>query len=130
MQTDLSDGVRHLVSQGIVDPKRVSILGASYGGYAALAGATIDTGVYNCAVSIAGISNVRRMVNSDAEYSAEGRSSQMVLQTRRYLGEAGDYDDISPAQQAKKMRRFRSICSMVRTIPWCRSSRANLWPQR
>ena len=50
MQTDLSDGVRHLVSQGIVDAKRVAIFGASYGGYAALAGATLDVGVYNCAV--------------------------------------------------------------------------------
>ncbi len=57
MQTDLSDGVRDLVRQGIADPKRVCIVGASYGGYAALAGATIDTGVYRCAVAVAGISD-------------------------------------------------------------------------
>jgi dipeptidyl aminopeptidase/acylaminoacyl peptidase len=36
MQTDLSDGVRYLVQQGIADPARVGIAGASYGGYAAL----------------------------------------------------------------------------------------------
>ena len=41
MQTDLSDGVRALTRTGIVDPKRVCIVGASYGGYAALAGAAI-----------------------------------------------------------------------------------------
>jgi hypothetical protein len=56
MQTDLSDGVRWLAGQGTIDPARACIVGASYGGYAALAGATIDTGVYRCAASVAGIS--------------------------------------------------------------------------
>ncbi len=44
MQSDLSDGVRYLAHQGIIDPKRVCIVGASYGGYAALAGVTIEIG--------------------------------------------------------------------------------------
>jgi dipeptidyl aminopeptidase/acylaminoacyl peptidase len=57
MQTDLSDGVRSLAAQGLIDPKRVCIVGASYGGYAALAGATLDRGVYRCAVSYAGVSD-------------------------------------------------------------------------
>lgn len=65
MQSDLSDGVRDLAAQGIVDPKRVCIVGASYGGYAALAGATIDTGVYRCAVSVAGLSDLRRLVEDE-----------------------------------------------------------------
>jgi dipeptidyl aminopeptidase/acylaminoacyl peptidase len=60
MQSDLSDGVRYLAGQGIIDPKRVCIVGASYGGYAALAGVTVETGVYRCAVSVAGISDLRR----------------------------------------------------------------------
>ena len=60
MQTDLSDGVRYLAHQGIIDPKRVCIVGASYGGYAALAGVTIESGVYRCAVSVAGLSDLRR----------------------------------------------------------------------
>jgi dipeptidyl aminopeptidase/acylaminoacyl peptidase len=59
MQTDLSDGVRDLAAKGIIDPKRVCIVGASYGGYAALGGATLDTGVYRCAVSVAGLSDLR-----------------------------------------------------------------------
>ncbi|EJL27628.1 dipeptidyl aminopeptidase/acylaminoacyl peptidase [Caulobacter sp. AP07] len=63
MQTDLSDGVRFLAKQGVVDPKRVCITGASYGGYAALAGITLDKGVYRCAVSVAGIGDVREMIN-------------------------------------------------------------------
>jgi dipeptidyl aminopeptidase/acylaminoacyl peptidase len=60
MQTDLSDGVRYLARQGVIDPKRVCIVGASYGGYAALAGVTVESGIYRCAVSVAGISDLRR----------------------------------------------------------------------
>lgn len=60
MQSDLSDGVRYLVREGIIDPKRVCIVGASYGGYAALAGVTLESGVYRCAVSVAGPSDLRR----------------------------------------------------------------------
>jgi len=62
MQTDLSDGVHYLASEGIVDPKRVCIVGASYGGYAALAGVTLQQGIYRCAVSVAGISDLARML--------------------------------------------------------------------
>jgi dipeptidyl aminopeptidase/acylaminoacyl peptidase len=63
MQTDLSDGVRALAAQGLIDSKRVCIVGASYGGYAALAGATLDTGVYRCAISIAGLSDLRAQLS-------------------------------------------------------------------
>lgn len=64
MQTDLSDGVRALAAQGMIDAKRVCIVGASYGGYAALAGATLDTGVYRCAVSIAGVADLKEQLRS------------------------------------------------------------------
>jgi dipeptidyl aminopeptidase/acylaminoacyl peptidase len=58
MQTDLSDGVSYLATLGIIDPKRVCIVGASYGGYAALAGVSLQHGIYRCAVSVAGISDL------------------------------------------------------------------------
>src|SRR5262249_23938626 len=67
MQTDLSDGVRFLVNERIVDPGRVCIVGASYGGYAALAGVTLQSGVYRCAVSVAGISDLRAFVKRARE---------------------------------------------------------------
>jgi len=63
MQTDLSDGVAHLAAEGKIDPKRVCIVGASYGGYAALAGAALDTGVYRCAASFGGLSDLGRFVS-------------------------------------------------------------------
>ena len=62
MQTDLSDAVRSMAAKGIVDPKRVCIVGGSYGGYAALAGAALDHGVYRCAASFGGVSDLQRLV--------------------------------------------------------------------
>jgi dipeptidyl aminopeptidase/acylaminoacyl peptidase len=82
MQTDLSDGVRHLAGEGIIDPKRVCIVGGSYGGYAALAGATLQQGVYRCAVSFGGVSDLRKLVG----YS-RGRSGRIALRYwTRYMG--------------------------------------------
>jgi len=62
MQTDLSDAVRYLAQRGTIDPKRVCIAGRDYGGYAALAGVTLEPGVYRCAVSVAGISDLKRFL--------------------------------------------------------------------
>lgn len=63
MQDDISDGVRWAVEQGIADAGRVCIVGASYGGYAAMWGIAKDPDQYRCAVSIAGVANLRREVN-------------------------------------------------------------------
>ena len=63
MQDDVSDGVKWAVAQGIADPKRVCIVGASYGGYAAMWGIEKDPDLYRCAISIAGVSALRREVN-------------------------------------------------------------------
>lgn len=84
MQTDLSDGVRQLVKDGIVDANRVCIIGASYGGYAALAGATLDKGVYRCAVSVAGISDLRRQLKWIAAKKMRGDSVEMRYWDRYY----------------------------------------------
>lgn len=59
MQDDVTDGVRALIDQGIADPRRVCIVGFSYGGYAALAGAAFTPTLYECAASINGVSDVR-----------------------------------------------------------------------
>ncbi|MBL4618456.1 MAG: S9 family peptidase [Robiginitomaculum sp.] len=61
MQHDISDGVQYLVAQGTIDPKRICIVGASYGGYAALAGGAFTPELYKCVVSIAGISDLNAM---------------------------------------------------------------------
>jgi len=103
MQTDLSDGVRYLAAEGIIDPQRVCIVGASYGGYAALAGPTLDPGVYRCAVSVAGVSDLRTMVQWSAAQAGR-RDSPVVRYWNRFMGaeRLGDrsLDDRSPAFRA------------------------------
>jgi cephalosporin-C deacetylase-like acetyl esterase len=90
MQTDVSDGVRYLAREGIIDPARVCIVGASYGGYAALAGVTLDPGIYRCAVSVAGISDLKRML----EWWQEGHAYDQVTLRYwdRFLGVSGSRD--------------------------------------
>lgn len=58
MQDDITDGIRHLVEQGIVDPARVCIGGASYGGYATLMGLVKDPRQYRCGISVVGVSDL------------------------------------------------------------------------
>lgn len=85
MQTDLSDGVRWLAAEGIIDPARVCIVGASYGGYAAMAGLTLDRDIYRCGVSVNGVSDLRRMVNREARAERRG-DNQTVRYWNRFMG--------------------------------------------
>ncbi|MBJ7408866.1 MAG: S9 family peptidase [Phenylobacterium sp.] len=94
MQTDLSDGVRSLANGGLVDPKRVCIVGKGFGGYMALAGATMEPGAYRCAVSIGGISDLAKQ----AVYAKADNASAW-----RGLGDVEDAEALarySPARQA------------------------------
>lgn len=103
MQSDLSDGVRDLAKTGVIDPQRVAILGASYGGYAALAGAAFEGRTYRCAVSIAGLSDLKRMLAWEADQTGSRRDSTQRY-WNRFMG-AKDRNDpildqISPAKHA------------------------------
>ena len=65
MQDDLDDGIDWLAKSGQIDPKRVCIVGASYGGYAALWGAIRNPDRYRCAASLAGISDLPAQIKYD-----------------------------------------------------------------
>ncbi len=73
MQDDITWGVKHLVSRGIVDPARVGIFGGSYGGYAALAGLAFTPDVYACGVSLVGPSSLLTLLESIPPYWEAGR---------------------------------------------------------
>ena len=73
MQDDITWGVKHLVDKGIVDPKRVAIMGGSYGGYATLAGLAFTPDVYAAGVDIVGPSNLITLLNSIPAYWEAGR---------------------------------------------------------
>jgi dipeptidyl aminopeptidase/acylaminoacyl peptidase len=102
MQTDLSDGVAFLAKAGVVDPKRVCIFGGSYGGYAALAGVALQKGVYRCAVSLAGPSDLAgRLRDETVKY---GEYNSLIRYRKRVYGVQSASDPklkaISPASHA------------------------------
>ena len=68
MHDDLVDAVRWAVKEEVADPERVAIFGGSYGGYAALAGATFTPDLFRCAVDIVGPSNLITLINSIPPY--------------------------------------------------------------
>ena len=63
IQDDVTDGVKWAITEGIADPKRLCIVGASYGGYAAMWGVVKDPDLYRCAISISGVASLRRETN-------------------------------------------------------------------
>lgn len=90
MQDDLNDAVAHLAGTGLADAKRVCIVGASYGGYAAMRAAQRDPGLYRCAISYAGVSDLPRLRRYDSQFLNSGaRSDWLKLQ-------ATDFRAVSP----------------------------------
>ncbi|TQV73800.1 S9 family peptidase [Aliikangiella marina] len=98
MQDDVEDGAKWLIKKGIADPDKVCIVGASYGGYAALMGVIKNQELYRCAISFAGISNLRSLVKSSRFYTN-------YEITKSQLG--SDYDelwDTSPLKHVDKIK--------------------------
>ncbi|MDX1391971.1 MAG: S9 family peptidase, partial [Rheinheimera sp.] len=97
MQDDVEDGTRWLIAQGIADPKRICIVGASYGGYAALMGAVKTPDLYQCVVSFAGVTDVEALVKSSRSYT----NYEMV---KKQVGDDFDVlEERSPLTHAKKI---------------------------
>ena len=68
MQNDITDGVSWLIDAGVADPRRIGIYGASYGGYATLAGLTFTPELYACGVDYVGVSNLFTLLGSIPPY--------------------------------------------------------------
>lgn len=85
MQNDVTDGVQHLITTGVANRDRICIAGLSYGGYAALAGAALTPDLYKCAISIAGLSDLPELI--DSERSDAGRRSALYAFVRETVGD-------------------------------------------
>ena len=102
VQSDVQDGVNKLIADGIADPKRICIVGASYGGYMALAGATFSPDLYACAVSYAGPSDLDRLLYRGTTFESEDDSVW-----KRRIGadvDGGKLVSQSPANFADRVR--------------------------
>ena len=73
MQDDITDGVNWLIEEGIADPDRIGIYGASYGGYATLAGLAFTPDLYACGVDYVGVSNIFTLLETLPPYWELGR---------------------------------------------------------
>ena len=73
MQDDITDGVNWLIKEGIADPHRIAIYGASYGGYATLAGLAFTPDLYACGVDYVGVSNIFTLLETLPPYWELGR---------------------------------------------------------
>jgi dipeptidyl aminopeptidase/acylaminoacyl peptidase len=98
MQTDISDGLADLARKGIVDPKRACIMGASYGGFAALAGVTLQQGLYRCAVAVAPVSDLGDLYQTRTAESGDSRMTWRSL--RESLGQPSTFAAVSPRRHA------------------------------
>ena len=106
MHDDLIDAVDWAIARGIADPKRVAIYGQSYGGYAALVGATFTPEKFACAVDLFGISNLVTFLNTIPDY---WKSWQSVWKVRMgdYMTEAGrkQLEERSPLNHVDRIVR-------------------------
>lgn len=100
MQDDVTDGVRAMIEQHVADPSRICIVGAGYGGYAALAGAAYTSSLYRCAVSIGGPSDLPKFIQYQTIQF--GDESNSVSDLRDNIGPPLSPDVISrsPARSA------------------------------
>ncbi len=105
MQDDLADTVAWAAKQGWIDPQRVCIAGASYGGYAALMGAIQQADIFKCAIDWAGVSDLDLLFNARwSDMSEESRS----YGTRQLVGDpvadAERFKLTSPLQRAADIK--------------------------
>lgn len=100
MQDDLTDATRWAVGEGIADPKRICIYGASYGGYAALMGVAKEPGMYKCAAGYVGVYDLPTM-HTDGDIQRRGSGETYI---RKWIGERSELAETSPNRIASRIK--------------------------
>ena len=96
MQDDVTDATKWLTESGVADKSHVCIIGASYGGYAALMGVIKEPGLYACAASINGVTDLPRMISEDKYGVIGGRDWVKTIGL-----EGASVTDVSPYHRAE-----------------------------
>ncbi len=99
MQDDVTDGVQWAISQGIADPKRMCIVGWSYGGYAALEGAVKTPDLFKCVIATAPVANLERLYD-DLKYSGGKNYNRNMF----FGDDRSSLNAISPYHNADKIQ--------------------------
>lgn len=106
MQDDVTDGVKWAVDQGIADPKRVCIYGASYGGYATMMGLAKDPDLYKCGINYVGVTDVSLFLT--ATWADYAQSDFIKYAVKEMVGDAAkDAERLkatSPVEQAARIK--------------------------
>jgi dipeptidyl aminopeptidase/acylaminoacyl peptidase len=127
MQDDITDGVKKLIADGIADPKRICIVGASYGGYAALAGAAFTPDLYACAVSVAGVSDLEALQGTDDDEPVTEMTRFWSLRIGDMKTDSVRIRATSPAQHVDAIRIPILLMASEgdRTVPYSQSVAMN-----
>jgi dipeptidyl aminopeptidase/acylaminoacyl peptidase len=129
MQDDISDAVGFAVKKGITDPNRVCIVGASYGGYAALAGGAFTPDIYKCVVAIAGISDLKSFL-SWSKMERGGKSSAVSYWKKQFANGEIDNSALAAASPEGFAQNFKAPVLLIhgandKTVPIGQSEKMN-----
>ncbi len=102
MQDDLTDSVQWAVRQGFADPRQICIVGANYGGYAALMGVVRTPELYRCAVSLGAVTDLLQLVGDSRWYL--NRKDVSEARIGSWWGDRERLRDTSPIAHAKEIR--------------------------
>ena len=103
MQNDITDGVKWAIAEGIADPNRICIYGASYGGYATMAGLTYTPELYQCGINYVGVTDLPLLFKTMPDAWDAGKE-QMKMQVGDPDSEKEFLEQWSPSQHADRIR--------------------------
>ena len=117
MHTDLLDGIDHLVALGVTDPRKVAIMGVSYGGYAAMVGMSFTADRFSCGISLVGMSDLASLLENAPPYWELDKSTWL-----KYVGDPANAADRaqmnakSPLYRAEKVQGPMLIAHGARDV--------------
>jgi dienelactone hydrolase len=107
MQDDVTDGVNDLIARGVVDPKRVALMGASYGGYLTMMGLVKEPSLFKCGINYVGVTDPAFMTTVTWTDFNEVDSGRYTLP--RLIGDpvadAAQFDRTSPLRRAREINQ-------------------------
>jgi dipeptidyl aminopeptidase/acylaminoacyl peptidase len=103
MQDDITDGVKWAIAQGIADPNRVAIYGASYGGYAAMAGLAFTPDLYRCGINYVGVTDIQLLLKTLPD-GWEVVRAELEAKTGNAKTKGSQLEEVSPLQHIDQVR--------------------------